>query len=338
MDGKNECETSKDTKVVLGSGSGKGLTCPTLSRGETRSLISLFLPYVRRKQNHVFFFSLYEFLPKQSSSSSSSKPTVYIYIYGIGFFGWKGRISIDKLSRCSQRDEKSNGKRAAANFRKLLAADTCRRTRFRRGTRILRTVSPRRERGREEGSNQPDRSSCFRSPLPLPLAFLFFPESATIDTWRRGKRERGAREEGGRRGWRLIFRSLASASSSASGRSQQRVGEGPSIHHLVSSSSFRSRPTLLPFLPRPLIYTPTLLLPPSRGGEFRNREIATERREGRGAPPIRVQLLRFEQQVRMERERERGREGESGRSVGAGQAGSAGSPVAVGCGRPSTFA
>lgn len=122
-----------------------------------------------------------------------------------------------------------------------MAADTCRRTRFRRGTRILRTVSPRRERGREEGSNQPDRSSCFRSPLPLPLAFLFFPESATIDTWRRGKRERGAREEGGRRGWRLIFRSLASASSSASGRSQQRVGEGPSIHHLVSSS-FASNP------------------------------------------------------------------------------------------------
>lgn len=294
------------------------------------TIVNITFPPLRstKAKSRFFFFPFTNSFP--SNPPLPSPPNLrYIYIYGIGFFGWKGRISIDKLSRCSQRDEKSNGKRAAANFRKLLAADTCRRTRFRRGTRILRTVSPRRERGREEGSNQPDRSSCFRSPLPLPLAFLFFPESATIDTWRRGKRERGAREEGGRRGWRLIFRSLASASSSASGRSQQRVGEGPSIHHLVSSSSFRSRPTLLPFLPRPLIYTPTLLLPPSRGGEFRNREIATERREGRGAPPIRVQLLRFEQQVRMERERER----ERGRKWKIGRRGPSRFRGIAGCGR-----
>lgn len=138
------------------------------------------------------------------------------------------------------------------------------------------TVSPRGGERVVGESNQPDRSSCFRSfvrsfppsPAPSPSAFLFFPRRTLplrdnrylARGWRetRGReRERGG---GGRRGWRLIFCSLASASSSRRNQPGQRVGEG---YHPSSRPPFvfRSRsqpsPSFLPFSLSPLVYTPT---------------------------------------------------------------------------------
>lgn len=152
-----------------------------------------------------------------------------------------------------------------------------------------------------EGSNQPDRSSCFRSSpssLPaLPLAFLFFPENATgattIDTWR-GAEGRGDEGRGGGREGRVAPHiSLISVSVvvvvSVGGRSQQRVGEGPTIHPSIISSP----PRFVRVQPSPplssFIYTPTLLLFPSSFLRGRNSEVAKSRqnrREARRAPPI----------------------------------------------------
>lgn len=146
-----------------------------------------------------------------------------------------------------------------------------------------------------EGSNQPDRSSCFRSSpssLPaLPLAFLFFPENATgattIDTWR-GAEGRGDEGRGGGREGRVAPHiSLISVSVvvvvsvGAQPTTSWRGTDHPSIHHLVSSS-FRSRPTL----PSPFFLhlhsdsSPLSFLLPSRK-EFRSREIATEQEGGK---------------------------------------------------------
>ena len=56
------------------------------------------------------------------------------------------------------------------------------------------TVSPRR--GGEGESNQPDRSSCFRSFLfLLPSSFLFFPENAGRDDNRYLAREEGRKSD-----------------------------------------------------------------------------------------------------------------------------------------------
>lgn len=159
--------------------------------------------------------------------------------------------------------------------------------------------------GREgEGSNQPDRSSCFRSSpssLPaLPLAFLFFPENATgattIDTWR-GAEGRGDEGRGGGREGRVAPHiSLISVSVvvvvvsvGAQPTTSWRGTDHPSIHPSIISSP----PRFVLVQPSPplssFIYTPTLLLFPSSFLRGRNSEVAKSRqnrREARRAPPI----------------------------------------------------
>lgn len=154
------------------------------------------------------------------------------------------------------------------------------------------TVSPRGGEWVVGESNQPDRSSCFRSfarsfplspshslPLPPQPSYSFRGEhcrGATIDTWRGGGGGRGGGERvggGGRRGWRLIFCSLASASSSASGRGVANPANGlerSTIHHLrsfvrvanlpPSSPSFLRSFTLRPLFSPPLFISPFSLL------------------------------------------------------------------------------
>ena len=153
-------------------------------------------------------------------------------------------------------------------------------------------------------SNQPDRSRCFsvcRFDATLlaekftggswcVFSFFWRTREATIDTsgggglrgggsslsrkrereWQRGlATELSEQGRGGwRRGWRLIFCSLASASSSASGRprrsrSPTNVGVGPSI--ILSSVSF---PTYPPSLANPAAVRP----PPAINQSFTLRQ------------------------------------------------------------------
>lgn len=119
------------------------------------------------------------------------------------------------------------------------------------------------------------RNETYPPPPRFHVAFFFFLflvfKRTTIDTWRgqavvrqarkraaraaTGARKReGGKTEGGVAGWRLIFCSLASASSSASGRphfaraAQLRVERD----HPSSCPPFRSRSTPLLFPPHTL--------------------------------------------------------------------------------------
>lgn len=202
-----------------------------VSCGETRSLISLFLPfpYVRRKafRNHVsFFFPFFLFL---LSSHGKIPDGIYTSREARGYFLRKRKegkpappppppISIDKLSRLfvTRREiewRASHRRRRSSKVSQSLGG----RIRVvglasgeERGS-SCGTVSPRGGEWVVGESNQPDRSSCFRSfarsfplspshslPLPPQPSYSFRGEhcrGATIDTWRGGG---GGRGGGGR--------------------------------------------------------------------------------------------------------------------------------------------
>lgn len=209
---------------------------------------------------------------------------------GVFSYGMEGKppppppppISIDKLSRLFVTRREIEWRASRRRRRRKVSQSLGGRIRVvglasgeERGS-SCGTVSPRGGERVVGESNQPDRSSCFRSfvrsfpPSPTSLppqpSYSFRGEHcrcATIDTWRGGGGRRGGERErggGGRRGWRLIFCSLASASSSRRNQPGQRVGEG---YHPSSRPPFvfRSRsqpsPSFLPFSLSPFVYTPT---------------------------------------------------------------------------------
>lgn len=199
----------------------------------------------------------------------------YIYIQGIGFSGWKGRISIDKLSRWFATRNRMESKLLQSLGGGYVSSDPLPAQED--PARYLRGGE-----GRERVISRIDRPVFVRSPsssLPPSYSFRRTRGATTIDTWR-GRREGGAGEGKGRVAPHISLISVSivvSVGTTQPTRPTTVAGEGPTVHPssrllLVSSSC----PTL-PFLPRPLVYTLFFL---GEGREFRNREIGA-REEGR---------------------------------------------------------